>query len=338
MDTPDEDADKPTVLETLTSVVTSVPTPIRKRALKALGRLCAAAIEIPIVKLEGIATEGRAETKARVKLIKTSADLIAEQMRADPRYVQAAIKKFGQKVVREQINLDEISAKAVSELKYLPATETTSETEQQADIDDDWLMHFEKEASQKSTEDMQTLFARILAGEISRPSSFSIRAVRTLGQLDKKIADLFARFCSCCVELNLDPSSEILDARVPSLGKNAVSSGLAEYGFPFSALNALQEHGLIIADYNSWMDYKWCVRGVISPSISFSYAGKNWVFTSKVPWRVDQGLELRGVALTQTGRELKKVVAMNLNPAFNNGFVTYLASKNLELTLVKITS
>ena len=46
----------------------------------------------------------------------------------------------------------------------------------------------------------------------------------------------------------------MLDARVPSLGGNAAQNSLEAYGLGFGNLNVLNEHGLIIADYNSWFD------------------------------------------------------------------------------------
>ena len=51
-------------------------------------------------------------------------------------------------------------------------------------ISEDWFNIFEKEASQKSSEEMQRRFAQVLAGEIEKPGSHSIKAVKALGDMD----------------------------------------------------------------------------------------------------------------------------------------------------------
>ena len=58
-----------------------------------------------------------------------------------------------------------------------------------------------RRGSQKSSEDMQRRFARVLAGEIEKPGSYSILTLKTLGELDQNIATLFKKLCSACVFL-----------------------------------------------------------------------------------------------------------------------------------------
>ena len=43
---------------------------------------------------------------------------------------------------------------------------------------------------------MQEIWARILAGEIAKPSSFSLKTIDTLKNISKKDADLFVKLCS----------------------------------------------------------------------------------------------------------------------------------------------
>ena len=70
-----------TAVEAIAGV--SLPKPVRQNALKALGRLCSAAIEIPIASWEGIAAKKKALAEARVKLIETTATQIARRMEVD---------------------------------------------------------------------------------------------------------------------------------------------------------------------------------------------------------------------------------------------------------------
>jgi hypothetical protein len=71
-------------------LVTGIPAPIRKNAIRVFTRLCTAAVEHPVALIEGAIAERRAESLARVKLIDSSADQIAEQMRTSPEYARAA--------------------------------------------------------------------------------------------------------------------------------------------------------------------------------------------------------------------------------------------------------
>ena len=222
----------------------SLPAPIKRNLFKAFSRLCSAAVEIPIAYLEGKADERRAETEARVSLVHTTASQISEQMRVDPEYVRRAASQFGNKVIREQVNLDMIAAQAMEQIRHDDDLNKSEPTD--TEIDDDWLHNFDTEARKKSVEEMQKYLARILCGEIKKPNSFSIKAVKLLGDMDKKSAARFANFCSMCVTLK-DENGDVIDARVLSLGGDAAKNALAEYGLNFGQLNFLNEHGLIIS-------------------------------------------------------------------------------------------
>ena len=101
-------------------------------------------------------------------------------MQTDPEYARVAVQKFGQRVLREQVNLDLITQKAAIELRSVKRfrRSTRSRTSQSDTINDDWLNTFETEARQISTEEMQAYFGKVLAGEITKPGSYSRRTVK----------------------------------------------------------------------------------------------------------------------------------------------------------------
>lgn len=320
--------------DAITDLVTgsSIPAPIKKNAFKAFGQLCTAAIDIPVAYLEGIATETRAETQARVKIISTGAEQIAKQMDVKPEFARVAVKKYGQKILREQVNLDKVSEIAAHQIHQdaMHAELKSDETIEIPPISEDWLNTFEKEASQKSTEEMQLLFGRILAGEIQRPSSFSIKTVKLLGELDIGAATLFRHLCSLCVSLKV--SSIYLDARVPSLGGNAALNALQNYSLGFGQLNILHEYGLIIPDYNSYFDYRMCIADDNSQvQVAFSYQNRDYGLLRSAERLKDQALNLSGVALSKSGIELLRIVDIEPLSDYTTALIEYFAAQNLQM-------
>ena len=316
-----------TAIEAITGV--PIPKPVRQNAWKAFGRLCSAAIEVPSAYFEGVAAEKRAITEARVKLIETNATQIARQIKVDEEYARVAVRRFGQKIIREQVNLDLISEEAARQLKDANDAQTSGEVGQ---IDDDWLNHFEKEASQRSTEDMQQLFGRILAGEIRHPSSFSIKAVKIMGEIDKVAANLFKRLCSICIVSRIPGRDQVLEARVLSLSGNAGNNALQKYGLDFDQLNILHEYGLIISDYNSWRDYG---SSVVSKDnvvlLGFSYQNTYWGLLPEGDRKDGQELKLHGVGLSKAGRELLNIVETEPIENYTNDLANFFAKKKLKM-------
>ncbi len=95
------------------AISASVSAPVSKNFVKALWQLCAVVVDIPVTLLEGKTAEMRAESNARVKIIETGGSQIAEKMDVTPEYAKVVVKKYGQKIVREQVNLDQIMKVAI---------------------------------------------------------------------------------------------------------------------------------------------------------------------------------------------------------------------------------
>lgn len=361
-----------TLIKVVTDFISTVdvPSSMLRNAAKALNRLCSAGIDWPVAFFEGKTTEERARTESRLKLIRVSTDQIAQQMKVNPEYASRAANKFAGKIIREQLNLDAVSAIAVDELR---ADEPASSTNQHANndeektINDDWLNTFEEEARQISTEEMQTLFGRILAGEIKNPGSYSRRTVKILGELDQNTAVLFKKLCSICVIrekveirddrpvqvinvplldsnsgstcaiLDIPDAKQIVDVRAPSLDGNPASNALIKYGLGFYQLNILNEYGLIISDYNSRMPYTPCIRNednlVLLP---FYYALRQWVLLPRSARDTTQDFQLHGVALSQAGRELFGVVDLDPVEEYTAELKKFFAEQHLQMTEIQM--
>ena len=124
--------------------------------------------------------------------------------------------------------------------EVLQEDKDNSEGNNQAEISSDWLNSYEDIAENMSSDEMQTRFAKILAGEIKRPSSFSIKSVKLLAEIDTQTASLFARFCSCCIMQKIPSTSvsHVFDARVSGLSGSIGSNSLQKYGLSYDQITS----------------------------------------------------------------------------------------------------
>lgn len=319
--------------DTFGELVTGIPAPIRKNAAKAFARLCTAAVEYPVALIEGAIAEKRAESQARVKLINASASQIAEQMQTNPEYARAAATKFAQKIIRERVNVDQVSRIAADELKSEPSAIANDNAPEAPPISEDWLNAFESEAAQMSSEQMQRLFGKILAGEIRKPTSYSIKTIKLISQLDNRAAALFRLFCSLSISTRIPKSNIILDARVVSMG-NAGSNSLKAYGLGFDALNILQEYGLIISEYNSYMDYRATVIHQGRIALPMMYQNTLWALSPKVALPVAQEFRVDGVAFSRSGQELLSIVDIEPNDQYTTALKNFFDQQGMMMASV----
>lgn len=216
---------------------------------------------------------------------------------------------------KRQRNIAAVVSLAADELghKEVPNSETNH----------DWTARFFSDAQDVSSEEMQTLWAKVLAGEVERPGNTSIRTLNILRNLDQNTARLFRKFCSACVSLHY-PSGQVGDARVCNLGGNAGQNALQKYGFNFNALNTLSEYGLIISSYSTNLPYG---------KHPFRYQGEHWVFASKAEEGTDtvEAFRLSGVPLTQSGRELLNVVDLEPMEEYTQDLMKFIESRNLKM-------
>lgn len=97
-------------------------------------------------------------------------------------------------------------------------------------IDDDWIFSWQEYAGRVSTEDLQQLWGKILAGEIKSPGSYSLRTLEFLKGLSKKEAEQISKLASFVVEGRIIRS---------------LKTYLEEQGISFSLLLSMQELGLV---------------------------------------------------------------------------------------------
>jgi hypothetical protein len=269
-----------------------------------------------------------------VKLIDASASQIAEQMQTNPEYARAAAHKFAHKIIRERVNVDQVSEMAAAELKSKPLAIENDKEPEAPTISEDWLNAFEIEAAQMSSEQMQLLFGKILAGEIRKPASYSIKTIKLVAQLDNRAAVLFSLLCSLSISLQIPNLNVIVDARVVSMG-NAGLNSLEAYGLNFDQLNILQEYGLIIADCNSAMDYQSAVAREGRVGLPMIYQKTQWAFLPKVPFSGFQEFKIQGVAFSKSGKELLPIIDITPNDKYTDDLKKFFDNLGMIMAAIR---
>ena len=149
-----------------------IPAPLKKGFWAAAARLGSGLIDIPAAKLESYAEDTRSATAARKMLMESTARSLAADFQSAPDVTRRAQARFASKILREQVNIEDILQIAAGNLSG------STVTDEPKIIDDDWFNHFESEAVNKSTAEMKSVFGRILAGEIRKPGTFSIKSIK----------------------------------------------------------------------------------------------------------------------------------------------------------------
>ncbi|MDI3282085.1 DUF2806 domain-containing protein [Polyangium sp. 15x6] len=105
-------------------------------------------------------------------------------------------------------NIKQVTAHA---MRALPEHQEVSDEP----VDPDWTARFFDNVKDVSNEDMQKLWAQLLAGEIAQPGRFSLRTLETLRNLTSAEAQLFHRYLTFCDDSGqiFLPGDDVLPAR-----------------------------------------------------------------------------------------------------------------------------
>ncbi len=183
----------------------------------------------------------------------------------------------------KQENIENITAMALPNL---------SQDSKPENIEKDWLNYFLDRCRLTSDEQMQMLWASILAGEANAPGAFSKRTIEIVSNLDKKDADLFANLKSLCWIIFNEFAPIIYFETNEFLNKMKIN---------FSSLSHLEDFGLI--KFESLAGYQKIFNSNIVPLIYF-----NKVNYLQLP---DRQMDIGKVLLTQAGQELAKICESN---------------------------
>lgn len=134
----------------------------------------------------------KAKAEANALIIKKEAELIESSI------ATRALNKMQIDAIKKQMNIESIIDKT------LPLIEDANDSEN--NISDDWLNEFFKFAQEISDEEIQMLWAKILANQYNGTMNYSFRSLDILRQLDQKMAIIFEKFAAASIENQTDIS------------------------------------------------------------------------------------------------------------------------------------
>lgn len=166
---------------------------------------------------------------------------------------------------------------------------------------DDWMVSWKEGAGKVSDEQMQSLWAGILAGKAQNQGSFSGKTLSIVQDMDKNLAESFIALCHFVVDMPLEND-------VDSIIYNENEAIYKNRNIDFSLINDLQSLGLLIR-YPDISNVSHTPADPNNPIELFSYWGEHVVTTLQYEESHQKYVMSVGqIFLTTAGKDLFSIV------------------------------
>ncbi len=219
---------------------------------------------------------------------------------------QRAADRSAQEETIQQANRESVLAKAIPQL---------SEGSTPEKMEDDWVMNFFDKCRTTSDEDIQNLWARILAGEANNPGSFSRKTVNLMADLDKRDAEMFREFCRFVWMMNGRARLLVFDLSHQIYKEQGVNLDYSVH---------LETLGLVRVDSVGF------ITTDLPEKTKVSYHGRQAVLTHQSNPEDKYTIKVGNLLFTQAGRELFSICT----PEPVDGFFEYVYDRWVGESLV----
>ncbi len=228
----------------------------------------------------------------RVAVAEADAQIIKAKGRIKARQLaQRAAERFVAEQMRMQDNMESITRMALPDLR---------DDSKPQDVANDWVAYFFDKCRLISDEEMQSLWAKTLAGEANSPGKYSKHTVTCLASLDKQDAAWFAQVCAF---------TWVIDDDFCPIIRNTDDAIYTEHGITFGVLVHLDDIGLIrfdpLATYGKQKVPKHLAASYHGEPVSLEFLADT-----------DNRLELGHVVFTQAGQQLAPLCKTSAVPGF----------------------
>lgn len=243
----------------------------------------------------------KAKAEAEAQIVVAKAKIKSAQL------TQRAMARLELEEAKKQQNMEAILGKALPKL---------DEKSDPTGVSDDWITHFFEKSRLTSDEEMQEIWASILAGETNSPGLFSKRTVSLIAEIEKTDAELFTRLAGFCW-------SVAGNRLIPLIIK--VSDDIyTDNGITFENLTHLDAIGLI--RFNNISGFSIESPGT-GGNFLLAYQGSSYLLTFAEGKK--NKLSVGHVLLTQQGLELMRVCTPDSVDKFENYTIEKLKADNL---------
>ena len=211
---------------------------------------------------------------------------------------------------KKQLNIENVTAYASEELKN--ETSVTDEP-----LDEDWKTRFFNIAEDISNDEMQSLWGRILAGEIKQPKSYSLRTLELLKNLTKNEAEVFTKFA----QLRIIAGDKSL-----IYNQDNGSFLESEFGITFSDRLLLTELGLIASENNLEFSFIETNQNKMNNILNYGKKGIVLFRSENTPRQ-----PIKVLIFTKTGNELANLIQQIPNEAYIKKICSSFKHPNVKI-------
>lgn len=224
---------------------------------------------------------------------------------------QRVIMRMAYQEAKKQSNIEQVIQRSYEELRD-DEQEIPSERPQS-----DWITRFFRIAEDISTDQMQTLWGKILAGEVKKPGSYSLRTLDLLKNITHKEAELFVRVCKVSFLNN-----ETIFVPNQDNGKYLEE----HFGLQLRYFLLLQEIGLLVADGT----LRFSIKPTTQDRQEVFICGNTCVFVDRLAGMPKQLINAH--VFTQIGKELFQLIDKTpADPDYIKKFASYFRRKGVSI-------
>lgn len=170
--------------------VAGLPIPVQTGFLRVASRLVGGLLAYPAAWLRRPVQGFEDTTNARSIVAHGLANALVEDLKQNPQVMEAVKEAYLPDLVRKITNKAKVVQVAASEIgiEHKRAKNKMPDT----DLDEDWINNFIRISEDASSERLQKVLGKLLAGEIINPGRFSKSTLRIISELTKETIEDFA--------------------------------------------------------------------------------------------------------------------------------------------------
>lgn len=226
---------------------------------------------------------------------------------------ECLIKRTGIRLAFQEVKKQENIESVVDSAYQLLEQEKTVSNEP---VDNGWMIRFMNSVGDISNKELQELWGKILAEEIKRPASVSLRTLNVLSNLSKNDAELFMKYCSFI----------LLDDEKSACIIREDNEIMQKYDMKYNDILKLDECGLLCSNA-----FIYSTTNNITETTTI-FHGEGFKITA-TPTNDCPEISVGIFPLSESGNELYQVVKNTANRNYINEFTERLKNNTLIMIL-----